>query len=293
MTDAAFAHLLDVQRVEIHVDAANLASARIPEKLGYRRVRTEQREKLALAHTGEGYVWQVSRDEWPGQQGHWTMALQLLPEETRFGNLRTVTTPQLAGEVEAHVPAGLGRPPVVAIDGRSGSGKSTIARAIATAVDGTTVVSTDDLAWHHSFFGWADLLTDGVLEKVRRPEDVDFRPPAWVARNRPGSIRVPASSRLVVIEGVGAARLEAAAFTDLVIWVQSDVEQARHRCLTREAHDPDAEAFWNEWMAEEIPFLARHRPWERADLVVVNDDRLTPDPGRAIQVTAWRTDSAG
>jgi RimJ/RimL family protein N-acetyltransferase len=64
MTDAAFTYLADVDRVEIHVDCANIASARVPEKLGYRLLRTEAREKLALAHTGEAYVWQKSRDEW-------------------------------------------------------------------------------------------------------------------------------------------------------------------------------------------------------------------------------------
>ena len=64
MTDAAFTYLADVDRVEIHMDCTNIASARIPEKLGYRLLRTEQREKLALAHTGEAYVWQKSRVEW-------------------------------------------------------------------------------------------------------------------------------------------------------------------------------------------------------------------------------------
>jgi RimJ/RimL family protein N-acetyltransferase len=64
MTDAAFTYLADVDRVDIHTDCANLASARIPEKLGYRLLRTEPREKLALGHTGTGYVWQKRRDGW-------------------------------------------------------------------------------------------------------------------------------------------------------------------------------------------------------------------------------------
>jgi RimJ/RimL family protein N-acetyltransferase len=64
MTDAAFTFLADVDRIEIHVDCTNIASARVPEKLGYRLLRTEHREKLALGHTGEGYVWQRRRDEW-------------------------------------------------------------------------------------------------------------------------------------------------------------------------------------------------------------------------------------
>jgi RimJ/RimL family protein N-acetyltransferase len=64
MTDAAFTYLPDVDRVEIHVDCANIASARVAEKLGYRLLGTEQREKVALAHTGEAYVWQKARSEW-------------------------------------------------------------------------------------------------------------------------------------------------------------------------------------------------------------------------------------
>jgi hypothetical protein len=29
-----------------------------------------------------------------------------------------------------------------------------------------------------------------------------------------------------------------------------------------------AAAFWNAWMAAEMPFLNEQRPWERADLIV-------------------------
>ena len=64
LTDAAFTYLADVDRIEIHMDCANLVSARVPAKLGYRLLRTEQREKLALGHTGEAYVWEKRRDAW-------------------------------------------------------------------------------------------------------------------------------------------------------------------------------------------------------------------------------------
>lgn len=64
MTDAAFTHLADVERIEIHMDCANVVSARIPEKLGYRLLRTVQRERLALGHTGEGYIWELRREAW-------------------------------------------------------------------------------------------------------------------------------------------------------------------------------------------------------------------------------------
>ena len=62
MTDAAFTHLDDVDRVDIHTDCMNIASTRVPEKLGYRLLGTEPREKLALGHTGEGFMWQKRRE---------------------------------------------------------------------------------------------------------------------------------------------------------------------------------------------------------------------------------------
>jgi len=68
MTDATFTHLADVDRIEIHMDRANNASARIPEKLGYRLLRVEPREKLALGQTGMSCVWEKHRDEWTSQR---------------------------------------------------------------------------------------------------------------------------------------------------------------------------------------------------------------------------------
>jgi RimJ/RimL family protein N-acetyltransferase len=68
MTDAAFAYLEDVGRIEIHMDCTNLASARVAERLGYRLMYTERRDKLALSHTGEAFVWQTTRPEWTARQ---------------------------------------------------------------------------------------------------------------------------------------------------------------------------------------------------------------------------------
>ena len=76
--------------------------------------------------------------------------------------------------------------PVVAVDGRSGSGKSTAAQRIAATIPGAAVLRTDDVAWHHSYFDWTGLLRDGVLDPVRRGRlPVSYRPPAWSARSRP------------------------------------------------------------------------------------------------------------
>ncbi|WP_020497266.1 GNAT family N-acetyltransferase [Sciscionella marina] len=56
LTETALA-MPDIQRVEIHCDAANHASAAIPRKLGYRQVRTEDRAPQARAETGKHQIW--------------------------------------------------------------------------------------------------------------------------------------------------------------------------------------------------------------------------------------------
>jgi hypothetical protein len=61
-----------------------------------------------------------------------------------------------------------GRPWILAVDGRSGSGKSTVAALLHRSVVGSAIVHTDDVAWHHSFFGWSDLFGRGHLEAVAK-----------------------------------------------------------------------------------------------------------------------------
>jgi hypothetical protein len=129
-------------------------------------------------------------------------------------------------------------------------------------------VHTDDLAWHHSIFGWVDLLTDGILERVRRGVAVSFRPPAWEARDRPGAIEVPAGISTLIVEGVGVGRRELADVVDASVWVQSDLATMDQRNLIRVGNGELPMSVHEAWMAEELPFLAAHRPWERASLIV-------------------------
>jgi RimJ/RimL family protein N-acetyltransferase len=64
LTDAAFAGVHDAVRVEIRMDRANLASARVPAKLGYRMDGEEAHEPLARGHTGRRLIWALTRDRW-------------------------------------------------------------------------------------------------------------------------------------------------------------------------------------------------------------------------------------
>ena len=174
------------------------------------------------------------------------------------------------------------RPALLAVDGRGGSGKSTVAGRIVDRVPGATVVHTDDIAWYHHMFDWSALITDGLLAPVRRGEAVAFRPPEWDARPRPGAVTVPAGCPLVVVEGVGIGRRDLASWFDAMLWVQTDRTLAWSRLLARDgaAHEP----FMREWEAAERPFLAADRPWERADVVVAGAPEVAYDPAAELVV---------
>ncbi len=167
-----------------------------------------------------------------------------------------------------------GRPRIVAVDGRSASGTSTVADRIRSTVPRSVVLSTDDIAWHESFFEWGPLLRESVLEPVRAGRPVQFRPPAWQTHGRAGSIDVPAGLVLVVVEGVGAGQRALDDLIDVTLWVQSDFRVAEKRGIARDIAsgvNGDAAstiAFWHEWMTAELRFLAADRPWDRADIVL-------------------------
>jgi hypothetical protein len=192
----------------------------------------------------------------------------------------------LAKVLEALIQPGRERPQgggprvVLAVDGRSSSGKTTLAARLADAVADSAVVHTDDIAWWHSRFGWADLLIDGVLMPFRRGDRVSFRPPRWAEHGRQDSIEVPAGCPLLIVEGVGAGRSEASALIDALVWVQADQQEAERRSLARVGRSGGprtAEAYW-EWMGEENPFLAGERTWERADMLVAGTPLIPFDP---------------
>lgn len=174
---------------------------------------------------------------------------------------------------------------VLAVDGRSGGGKSTLARRIGQAVPRSVVVHTDDVAWHHSFFDWQELMIDGILKPIANGQGVAYRPSAWEPRGRPGAIEVQADAPVVIVEGVGASRIEFTPWLTASIWIQSDLVEAERRGLERDGGTAEAKRFWDEWMAAEFEFLKRQKPWRRAR-VIVNGTPMQPDDSEREVVVA-------
>ena len=155
---------------------------------------------------------------------------------------------------------------IVGIDGRGGAGKSTLAYQLAAGCSGTAVVHTDDIAWHHSFFGWDSMLATNVLQPVRAGRlPISFTPHAWVEHNRTGAITVPPETTLLLVEGTGSTRRSLTAYYHATIWVDADHDTAMARLHDR---DKDPPGFIDDWMTEENALLSSDQPWTYATFQV-------------------------
>jgi uridine kinase len=164
----------------------------------------------------------------------------------------------------ARVAAAGGR--FLGVDGRAGSGKTTLAADIAAAVPGAVVVHVDDFGGPHvREWDWPRFRAQ-VLEPllVGRPARYQRWEWNWDA---PGEWQDVPAGAVLVVEGVSSTRADLGAPWSLQIWVDAPREVRLARALER-----DGEAMlplWLEvWMPSEEAYIARERPEERVDLVV-------------------------
>ena len=168
----------------------------------------------------------------------------------------------------AHAPA----PPVlVAVDGRSGSGKSTFADAVVSrlwqALGSTEAVTL--LRMDAVYPGWDGLesavrtLQEDLLPNLAAGREATYRSWLWT-RGRPGPPRTVRPASLVVVEGVGSGVCPE--LLDLLVWVHA-ADDVRHRRAM--ARDGDTYApHWDTWAAQEERHLAAHATRDLADVLV-------------------------
>lgn len=165
----------------------------------------------------------------------------------------------------------LGPVRLVCVDGPAGSGKTTVAGALARTLVGrgvdAAVLHLDDL-----YDGWAGLegslwprLASQVLEPLRRGRAGRYQRYDWAAAAFDGWVEVPVP-QVLVLEGCGSARTQAEPFVVLTAWVEAppDVRLARGLARDGEAARPD----WLRWMDNEAAHFARERTAERADVTL-------------------------
>ncbi len=154
---------------------------------------------------------------------------------------------------------------VVAIDGHSGAGKTTLATAVADGLR-APLVHLDGL-----YPGWDGLaagvrrLTELVLQPFCRGEPAVYRPWDWHRDGWGQAVTVPWAPVLVV-EGCGCTARPADAYAAVRVWVEAGAGVRRRRALARDgaAYEPH----WQRWADQEEALFACDRTRERAHLVL-------------------------
>ncbi|MDQ0730503.1 aminodeoxychorismate synthase component I [Arthrobacter sp. B1I2] len=162
-------------------------------------------------------------------------------------------------------------PVIIAIDGRSGAGKTTLAVELAARLRTHHKVSLFHL--EDIYPGW-----DGLAAGVERYVSTVLTPlsrgeaAAWTSwdweRHYDGAARVTLPAEIVIVEGVGAAAEAARRMLDAVVWAESPDDVRRTRALDRDG--ATYEPYWDRWAAQEEEWLGSDDVPGHADLRVQN-----------------------
>lgn len=164
-----------------------------------------------------------------------------------------------------------GRPPtlgsgrLVCVDGPGGSGKTTLATALASLRPGARVVHMDDL-----YDGWSGLhdvagQLDTLLGPLARDEAGSYRRYDWHTGDFAETVVVPPGP-LLVLEGVASAVRSHAHLATVTVWVSAPADLRLRRGLERDG--AALRSRWEAWMREEDALFAREQVQERADVCV-------------------------
>ena len=162
--------------------------------------------------------------------------------------------------------------PIILIDGRAGSGKSTFAEKLQQQLfrDGESaprIIHMDAI-----FEGWdglslgADYLVRFILNPLARGETSSWQDWSWV-RNERSTWREFSGGTPLIIEGCGSLTERSKAHADISIWLEASEESRRERWLKRERHLDK----FDFWAAQELDFYAREKSKTLADLVIRTD----------------------
>lgn len=179
---------------------------------------------------------------------------------------------------------------LVAVDGAAGSGKSTFAGRLATALGGAPIIPMDDfLAWDDLQAFWPRFEAQ-VLEPLLAGQDLRYQKRDWAhdwSGRELGEWGEVKFNPVVVFEGIGAARRQVSSRLCYAIWVQADAELRLARGIARDGEQ--ARGLWEGFMPGESEFLAADGARSRADLVVDGSRPYEGDGERfyTVNVERW------
>ena len=170
-------------------------------------------------------------------------------------------------------------PVIIAVDGRSGAGKTTLAVELAARLRQHHKVSLFHL--EDIYPGWNGLMpgieryVGTVLKPLSSGQAAEWTSWDW-EKHYDGGLNVTLPAEIIIVEGVGAAADAARPMLDAVVWVESPGDDRRRRALTRDGST--YEPYWDSWAAQEDEWLSTDEVIGAADVRVQNlADGSAPD----------------
>jgi uridine kinase len=193
------------------------------------------------------------------------MAAIKIPNMVRSAGVMTVAP--LARRLARTEPR-LGRTRLIAVDGRSGAGKTWLAGELAAPL-GAPVIHMDDLCpgWD-GLVAAGDALADWVAGPLGRGEAARWRRFDWEAMSY-AEWHTTEAADVVVVEGCGSVRSALAASYAARIWVEAPAAARRRRLCAR----PDWAAYQpyaRQWAAREDQLYRAEHTRAHCDVIVEN-----------------------
>lgn len=162
--------------------------------------------------------------------------------------------------------------PIVLIDGRAGSGKSTFAEVLQQILfkKGESLprlIHMDDLyeGWEGLALG-SEYLNRFILAPLTHGIRAHWQIWDW-EKNQRDQWREFSGGTPLIIEGCGSISARSSENALIRIWLEAAEETRRKRWLEREGGD----AMFDTWAAQELDFYAREKTKSLCDLVIVTD----------------------
>jgi uridine kinase len=155
---------------------------------------------------------------------------------------------------------------IVAIDGRGGAGKSTLAEKLAKELDAEIIHTDDFVGWNNLLEWWPRLIKEVIEPLQAGAKTLSYERGKWTPEHNPEPVKNQPVTPVIILEGVSSARQEFRPYLSYAIWVETPDDLCLKRGLERDGQD--ALELWQKWIAQENEYIKRDDPKAYADVIV-------------------------